>query len=160
MTDKIAGGFKITGRYEKKDEVYFKPVGDTIPSINHEEGYSAQIRYDRIKDSVYLIIENGISEKAIEVWGITKDAGLDIIEKLKQDKRTADIVYENKKGVKNVRIEDIYASIEKSYSRIKLRRATERIKRGEEVGNLEIALEEVPEQEKTEDIVFGFEKEE
>jgi hypothetical protein len=135
------GFFKPTNRHKKDIVVYFEPVQDKIPSKQHEKGYSAEIKYDKFKDRIYLTIENGVSQAALIVECRTRDNGINLIEELKQDKRVADYVYKEKKGIKNLRLESVYDAINDGYMDIKFKRATQRIKRGESA-DLEISIED------------------
>jgi len=125
--DSNTGGFKATGRYNIKNtnkKLFHK---DSIPSAVHEQDYKAMLKYNSFKDRNQLIIENGVSEAAVVVDGIEETAGYIVIDRLKENKNVADFVYNDKKGLKNVKADDLLDAVNKGYETVDLHEKTSRI---------------------------------
>ncbi len=112
-------GFKPTGRYDfNKREKESGLYNDTIPSASYQSDYKALLKYNTFKKKNQLIINNGATEKAVIVDGIDEIVGFIVLDRLKENKEVADIVYNTKKGLKNVRPKDILESIKEAYNSV------------------------------------------
>ncbi|MBD3354977.1 hypothetical protein GF361_03250 [Candidatus Woesearchaeota archaeon] len=128
---------KATNKYRKEEPSERLFHEENIPSASYDSGYKAILKFNRFKGLNELIIRNGVKEAEILVEGIEETAGYIVIDNLKDDKYVADFVYHNKKGLKNVKSDDLLEEVKKGYKTVDLHERTKRIL-NDGAGELEI----------------------
>ncbi len=140
----IAKAMKSEGSaWEQSTNKYKKDISErlfheeNIHSAGYDSGYKAILRFNKFKDINELIIRNGVKEAEVLVEGIEETAGYIVIDRLKENRYVADFVYGNKKGLKNVKSDDLLEEVKKGYKTVDLHERTKRIL-NDDAGELEI----------------------